>query len=83
VRRFAAFLEKPTMTDRFIGEAECHEVTSLSRVTRWRMERDGTFPKRRQISPNRLGWLHSEVQAWVEARANGQEAIAAPATAAA
>ncbi len=66
------------MTDRFIGEAECHEVTSLSRVTRWRMERKGTFPRRRQISPNRIGWLESEIQAWVEARATGQETCAGP-----
>lgn len=66
------------MTDRFIGEAECHEVTSLSRVTRWRMERKGTFPRRRQISPNRIGWLASEIQAWVEARAEDQGACTGP-----
>ena len=67
------------MTDRFIGEAECHKITSLSRVTRWRMERKGTFPRRRQISLNRIGWLESEIRAWVEAQANGQGACTGPA----
>ena len=71
------------MADRFIGEAECHEITSLSRVTRWRMERAGTFPRRRQISPNRIGWLESEIRDWVEAQANGQGACAGPQPAAA
>ena len=69
------------MTDRFIGEAECEEVSTLSRVTRWRLERAGKFPRRRQISPNRVGWLESEVQAWVEARANSRETITPPAAA--
>lgn len=71
------------MYDRFISEAECHKVTSLSRVTRWRKERAGTFPKRRKISDNRIGWLESEVRAWVEARASGQETITPPSVAAA
>ena len=71
------------MPDRFINERECREITSLSRVTRWRMERAGTFPRRRQISPNRVGWLESEIRDWVEARANGQETIASPTVAAA
>ncbi len=66
------------MNDRFISEAECREVTSLSRVTRWRMERDGTFPRRRQISPNRIGWLESEIRDWVEARAKAQGTCAGP-----
>lgn len=45
-----------------------HQVSGLSRVTVWRMERDGKFPRRRQISANSVGWLHSEVQEWVNSR---------------
>ena len=44
------------------------EVSALSRVTVWRMERDGKFPRRRQLSANSVGWLKSEVDAWVETR---------------
>jgi len=32
------------------------------------MERNGKFPRRRQISSNSVGWLKSEVDAWVESR---------------
>ena len=55
--------------DRFIGEIECQFLTSLSRVTRWRLERAGQFPQRHRISPNRIGWLLSEVLAWQRERA--------------
>lgn len=44
------------------------EVSALSRVTVWRMERDGKFPRRRQLAANSVGWLKSEVDAWVESR---------------
>jgi prophage regulatory protein len=40
----------------------------LSDVTLWRMEKAGTFPKRRQLSPGRVAWLASEVDAWIESR---------------
>ena len=54
--------------DRIIGEPECHRLSDLSRVTRWRLEKAGQFPRRRRISPNRIGWLLSEIQAWQRQR---------------
>ncbi len=59
------------MTDRFIREPECLKMTGLSRITRWRLERKGTFPKRRQISPNCIAWLESELHEWLETRKRG------------
>ncbi len=56
--------------DRFLGETEVARITDLSRTTRWRMEREGRFPKKRHISANRIGWLQSEIIEWVESRAN-------------
>jgi len=56
------------MNDEFINEAEVKKLTNLSRSTRWRGERDGWFPLRRQISPNRVGWLRSEINTWQAAR---------------
>ncbi len=29
----------------------------LSRTTLWRLERDGQFPQRIQVSPGRIGWV--------------------------
>lgn len=40
----------------------------LSNVTIWRLEKNGQFPKRRQVSPGRVAWLASEVDAWIESR---------------
>ena len=38
-------------------------VVGLSRPTVWRMEREGKFPKRVQISPGRVGWVGQEIKA--------------------
>ena len=59
----------PKTTDRFIREPECREITGLSRSTRWRLERNGRFPQRRQISAGATGWLASELAAWIAERA--------------
>ena len=63
------------MLDRVIREPECERITGLSRTSRWRLERDGLFPKRRQISANTIGWLQSELAEWINKRA--QKEIAA------
>jgi prophage regulatory protein len=57
--------------DRFIREPECRRLTGLSRTTRWHMERRGLFPARRRLSVHAVGWLESELHAWLESRAAG------------
>ncbi len=60
------------MADRIIREAECKNTSGLSRSTRWRQERKGQFPRRRKISDNAVGWVHSEIQEWLK---NREEAL--------
>lgn len=60
--------ESQHFQDRFVHEKECHATTGLSRVTRWRLEREGKFPRRRQISTNSVGWLESEIREWMATR---------------
>ena len=60
------------MQERFIREHECRQITGLSRSTRWRQERQGVFPERRRISTNAVGWLLSEIEAWLASRASGE-----------
>ena len=53
---------------------DCHEVmnrTGLSRTTLWRLEREGAFPPRRQITPNRIGWIENEIEQWLRSRPLG------------
>jgi prophage regulatory protein len=58
----------PVENDKIVREAECEAITGLSRATRWRMERAGRFPKKRQLSPGCKGWLGSEIQVWIAER---------------
>jgi len=53
------------MHDEILRFKEVRKVTGLSRTTIWRKERDGTFPSRRRISSNCVGWLRSSVENWV------------------
>ncbi len=47
------------------------EQTSLSRSTLYREIARGRFPKPHKLSLGRVGWLRSEVGAWMAARAAG------------
>ena len=51
-----------------LDEPTVEELTSLSRTTRWRMERRGEFPKRVRLSPGRVGWRQAEIEAWIRSR---------------
>ncbi len=53
---------------RLVRSSEVVKKVGLSRVTIWRMEREGTFPKRRQIGPGSVGWLEHEVDEWIKSR---------------
>ena len=44
------------------------QTVALSTSTIERLEREGQFPKRRQLSGQRVGWLVREVQEWAESR---------------
>jgi len=48
--------------------SEVMGMTGLSRVTLWRLERDGRFPARLQLSKNAVGWRDDEVMDWVQSR---------------
>jgi predicted DNA-binding transcriptional regulator AlpA len=39
--------------------------SGLSRVTIWRLERQGSFPARRRLSVNAVGWIEAEVEDWI------------------
>ena len=61
------------MTDHFLREKQCRNITGLSRTTRWRLERAGLFPKRCAISPGAVAWLASEVQEWLQSRTRDRD----------
>lgn len=64
------------MTNKFLSKIDVDGMTGLSDVTRWRMEKRDEFPKRRQISPNRVAYLESEVLAWMDTRPTSDDELA-------
>lgn len=54
--------------DRILREAETRAMCGLSRSTRWRLMRAGAFPKAIQIGPRAVGWVLSDIQAWLAER---------------
>ncbi len=44
------------------------QVTGLSRMTIYRLEIAGQFPRRRQLIENAVAWMESDIETWVKAR---------------
>ena len=57
-----------TPEKRVLSQQAVLDRVPVSRTTLWRMERAGLFPKRIQVSTNRVGWIEADVDAWVEGR---------------
>ena len=56
------------MAERMLRTGEVMARTGLGRTTLWRLERDGGFPRRRQLVGNVVGWIEAEVDEWIAAR---------------
>lgn len=48
-----------------------HEMIGVSKVTLWRWERDGKFPKRVRLGCGSVGWIEKEVADWLATRPRG------------
>jgi prophage regulatory protein len=53
---------------KFLRVRQVMQLTGLSRMTIYRLERDGKFPKRRRLSQNSVAWLESDIAAWADTR---------------
>jgi len=56
------------LLSKLLSTKQVQERTTLSRTTLWRLESQGLFPSRIQISPRRVAWSEEEVSAWIEKR---------------
>lgn len=65
------FATNTLQIDRIVRETERKELTGISRVRAWELEKTGHFPKRRKLTPNgsSVGWLYSELLEWIQNRA--------------
>lgn len=51
---------------RILRRKQVQELTGLSRSTIYLRVAQGTFPKAISLGPRAVGWLDSEVQAWLD-----------------
>jgi prophage regulatory protein len=66
--KISAKVHLDVQCERVLREPEVARLTGRSREQRWRDERAGLFPKRIRLGPNAVGWLESEVSAWLAER---------------
>ena len=60
----------PTPSDRLETARDLMARLTLSRTTLWRMRRDHEFPRAIKLTPTRIAWKRSEVDAWIERRSS-------------
>jgi len=53
---------------RILNSNEVVKKIGWSKVTVWRMERAGLFPKRINLSDRRVGWAESKIEDWLDSR---------------
>lgn len=54
--------------DRVVRRKQLLEIIGLSNATQWRMEKAGLFPARVRLGKGSVGWLLTEVEAWLQSR---------------
>ena len=59
--------DRPALADRFLAKPEVLRIAGFSAATLWREVQAGRFPAPVPISANRVGFLESEVIAWLRA----------------
>ena len=52
---------------------EVSQATGLSRNSIYRLESEGQFPRRLQLSRNSVAWCEADVRAWVASRPSGRQ----------
>jgi prophage regulatory protein len=57
-----------------LSRKEVLKITSLSRATLFRLEREGRFPKAVPITDSRVAYSAEDVDAWIERVLSGKEA---------
>ena len=60
----------------FYSEKQLDEVTSLSKMTRWRLRQKNAFPNPVQLSAGRVGYPAKAIDDWIAGRLDSQQAAA-------
>lgn len=55
-------------TDKMLRLPEVKDAVGLTASSIWELEQKGDFPRRRKLTKRAVGWLQSEVLAWMKER---------------
>ena len=58
--------------ERVLRKPELFNKIQLSDPTIWRLEKQGKFPGRIRLGGSAVGWLESEIDAWLEKKAKAR-----------
>jgi prophage regulatory protein len=53
---------------RILREPEVKALTGLSRTTRWKLAKEGKFPRALALSARARGYDASDIESWIESR---------------
>ena len=57
-----------TTAEKLLMLSQVREIVPYSASHIWRLERSGQFPRRIRLGGNRVAWLQSEVNSWVDGK---------------
>jgi len=57
-----------TTVEKFLMLSQVRDIVPYSASHIWRLERSGQFPRRIRLGGNRVAWLQSEVNSWVDGK---------------
>ena len=61
-------MDDHTPLEKFIMLPQVQKIVPYSASHIWRLERAGEFPQWVRLGGNRVAWLQSEVNAWVQSK---------------
>ena len=61
-------MDSNTTVEKLLMLSQVRDIVPYSASHIWRLERSGDFPRRVRLGGNRVAWLQSEVNSWVESK---------------
>ncbi len=61
-------MDNKTTAEKLLVLSQVREIVPYSASHIWRLERSGQFQRRVRLGENRVAWLQSEVNSWVESK---------------
>lgn len=68
-------IDMASRPNRLITKRELRQMVPYTPQHILRLEKEGKFPRRVQVGPNRVAWVEAEVEAWVAARVAERDAV--------